>query len=186
MALSDLAALGSFVSGLAVLVSLIYLALQIRQSDRHQRSVGLQARADRLVETYFRLADPEMQEVMNSVQSGDDKITLAQLGQFEAIFKAVMYGADDAFRQHKAGLVSDDVFEGYRASLRDRCAGAGWRAMWKRRRHFWGHEFREFVDRLVADAPVASIPSPADALASWRAEVAAERDYSSPVAAPRR
>jgi hypothetical protein len=31
MSLSDLASLGSFVSGFAVLISLIYLALQVRQ-----------------------------------------------------------------------------------------------------------------------------------------------------------
>ena len=34
MSLSDLASLGSFVSGVAVLVSLIYLALQVRQPKK--------------------------------------------------------------------------------------------------------------------------------------------------------
>ena len=37
MSLSDLAALGSFVSGFAVLASLIYLALQTRQNVKHKR-----------------------------------------------------------------------------------------------------------------------------------------------------
>src|SRR5579859_6744204 len=36
MSLSDLASVGSFVSGVAVLFSLIYLALQLRQSARNQ------------------------------------------------------------------------------------------------------------------------------------------------------
>jgi hypothetical protein len=34
MSLSDLASLGSFVSGLAVLISLVYLATEVRQSHR--------------------------------------------------------------------------------------------------------------------------------------------------------
>lgn len=39
MSLSDLASLGSFVSGFAVLVSLVYLALQVRQAEKNQRAV---------------------------------------------------------------------------------------------------------------------------------------------------
>jgi hypothetical protein len=37
MSLADLASLGSFISGIAVLVSLVYLAQQIRQSTKHSR-----------------------------------------------------------------------------------------------------------------------------------------------------
>ena len=38
MSLSDLASIGSLVSGVAVLGSLIYLALQVRQTDRNQQA----------------------------------------------------------------------------------------------------------------------------------------------------
>lgn len=37
MSLSDLASIGSFVSGVAVLASLIYLALQVRQNTHAHR-----------------------------------------------------------------------------------------------------------------------------------------------------
>ena len=39
MTLSDLAAIGSLVSGLAVLVSLVYVSIQIRQTERNQRAL---------------------------------------------------------------------------------------------------------------------------------------------------
>lgn len=38
MTLSDFAAIGSFVSGGAVLVSLVYLSLQVRQTERNQQA----------------------------------------------------------------------------------------------------------------------------------------------------
>jgi hypothetical protein len=38
MSLSDLASLGSFVSGIAVVLSFVFLAMQIRQSARNQRA----------------------------------------------------------------------------------------------------------------------------------------------------
>ena len=37
MSLSDVAAIGSLVSGVAVLVSLVYLSLQVKQAERNQQ-----------------------------------------------------------------------------------------------------------------------------------------------------
>jgi hypothetical protein len=38
MSLTDLASIGSLVSGVAVLVSLIYLSLQVKQAERNQQA----------------------------------------------------------------------------------------------------------------------------------------------------
>jgi len=45
MTLSDLASIGSLVSGIAVLVSLVYLAQQTRQNSKHTRALIQQGRA---------------------------------------------------------------------------------------------------------------------------------------------
>ena len=39
MTLTELASIGSFVSGMAVLVSLVYVAIQIRQAERNQQTL---------------------------------------------------------------------------------------------------------------------------------------------------
>lgn len=39
MSLSDLASIGTLVGGVAVLISLVYLSLQIRQTERNQRAL---------------------------------------------------------------------------------------------------------------------------------------------------
>ena len=49
MTLSDLASLGSLISSVAVLVSLTYLAYQIRQSTKRTRALIQSARVDRLM-----------------------------------------------------------------------------------------------------------------------------------------
>lgn len=40
MSLSDLAAVGSLISGIAVFLSFIFLSLQLRQANRNQRQLG--------------------------------------------------------------------------------------------------------------------------------------------------
>ena len=58
MSLSDLASLGSVVSGFAVLISLIYLALQVRQTERNQQISIRHSRVSRTVDLHMALADP--------------------------------------------------------------------------------------------------------------------------------
>lgn len=60
MTLSDLASLGSFISGIAVLVSLIYLALQVRQAEKNQRAIIHQGRVEQSADRLLRLMDPEL------------------------------------------------------------------------------------------------------------------------------
>jgi len=60
MSLSDLASLGSFVSGVAVVITLIFLLLQMRQANRNQRAMMQLGRATRSSEYYLRMMDPEL------------------------------------------------------------------------------------------------------------------------------
>jgi hypothetical protein len=50
MSRSDLALTGSLVSGLAVLVSLVYLSVQVKQAERNQQVSIESARATRTVD----------------------------------------------------------------------------------------------------------------------------------------
>jgi len=174
MTLSDLASLGSFVSGLAVLASLIYLTLQIRQAERYQRAIVQQGRAARLVDTNMRAAaDPEFLESVAKGANGDDDISLTQFRQYVTNVIAGLYNLEDTLLQHKAGLISDDVFDALRSSMkRDLASQAGWRAMWKLIRFRCGKEVREFVDQLLVETPLTG---PRDVLAVWKTAVAAER-----------
>ena len=55
MSLSDLASIGSLVSGIAVLVSLIYLAQQTWQNAKHTRALIHQARSQQSIDILERL-----------------------------------------------------------------------------------------------------------------------------------
>jgi hypothetical protein len=59
MSFSDLAAIGGFISSLAVCGSLIYLALQVRQSDRNQRALMTQGMLTRGADIIMYMAQPD-------------------------------------------------------------------------------------------------------------------------------
>src|SRR5438874_1322758 len=71
MSLTDVASLGSLLSSAAVLVSLLFLGVQLRQSNRNQRSLMQQGRSTRNVDLLSRLTDPKLTDVLLRVFRGE-------------------------------------------------------------------------------------------------------------------
>ncbi len=172
MSLSDLASIGSCVSGVSVLISLIYLSLQVRQSERNQRAILQQGRAARTTDTMLRLADGDITDAFLKGTRGDDDISLKEIMQFRYAFRAVMFGLEDTYFQHRQTLLDDDAFESTVATLRYSFTTPGYRAAWKLARPMHDPSFVAFVDQLAAEVTVAPPP---DEVGRWKTAVAAER-----------
>ena len=72
MSLSDLASIGSLVSGIAVLVSLVYISQQTKQNSKHTRALIHQGRIGQ-TSNYLALfaADASLAEVAGRGFAGD-------------------------------------------------------------------------------------------------------------------
>jgi hypothetical protein len=67
MSLSDLASIGTLVSGLAVLISLVYLSLQIRQTAKDQRALMDQETVTRNIGILMFLSQPHIHNLTTRV-----------------------------------------------------------------------------------------------------------------------
>ena len=103
MSLSDLASLGSIVSGFAVLVSLVYLSLQVRQAERNQRALMQQGRANRVSDNSFRVAEPGLSVVFSKGSRGDENLTSEELFQFLYMCRGGFLSGEDSFLHHLSG-----------------------------------------------------------------------------------
>jgi hypothetical protein len=179
MSLSDLAALGSFVSGLAVLVSLVFLyfqlrqlAAQVRQAEKNQRALIQQARASRLSDHMDRIADPGVADAYRKGRWGDADLTITELYQFRVLFLSSLYGLEDSFFQHEQGLLEDAPFQSTVATFRAAFARPGTRVAWAMQRRFHEAGFQRFVDQMISEVQLETRPG--DELAAWRASIARE------------
>ena len=177
MTLSDLASIGSLVSGVAVLISLIYLALQIRQSERNQRAIIQQTRASRTADVLIGIAQPGIIESYYKVADGDEDVSLIDIRRFGSLFRASLYGFEDAYFQHKNRLLDDNAFASTVGSIRYVLHWPGVRASWKLQRAMHDQGFATLMDRLLLEASAggAASISPAQELAQWCEAVAAEK-----------
>ena len=180
MSLSDLAALGSFVSGLAVLVSLIFLyfqlrqvGTQIRQAERNQKAAIGQGRINRMVELALRTAEPGLSGAMANVFTNSPDLKSDELFQFLNYSRAMFLNAEDTFYQHQNGLLEEQQYEGFVAALRNFFGLPAARLMWLYQRAAHGAAFVAFADDLIKASPLDALVVPEKQLSSWRAAIEA-------------
>ena len=180
MSLSELASLGSFVSGVAVLISLIYLALQVRQAERNQQSLMQQGQATRVCEMLLRRADPELARVYCKGRAGED-LTDVELAQFSDLFRAQMISRQDTFLQHERGLTPEPAFHTLRLTTQDAMRAPGARAMWLNLREMYPPSFRAFIDEAMQGPPG---PRAFDDPKRWKESLAQVRATLTPAQDP--
>jgi hypothetical protein len=177
MSLSDLASLGSFVNGVAVLVSLIYLSLQVRQTKRNQQIAIRHSRASRIVDLQLALAGPGVADAWLHGSGSPQELTQTELSQFVNLCRALFFHFEDSFYQREEGLLNDDAFETVVAGARLSARSPGWRAAWRIARPNFGGRFLAFMDGVVAGS---AVEPPLDlSLESWKVAFASEASRTS-------
>ena len=173
MTFSDLASIGSFISAVAVVASLVYLGSQVRQARQHQQAAIRAERASRLAMMNTAAEDPSIAEaVMKGLQGAED-LTVVQYAQFSHFCRASFFNAEDTYFQHAEGLLSEQAFASFIANVKGWAAGSpGIRAGWTQSRSMFVSEFADWMDRTLAEVEPAPPP---DRFAEWRSLVAAQR-----------
>ena len=179
MSLSDLAALGSFISGFAVLVSLVFLYFQlkqvgeqVKQSEKNQQASIRLGRATRIVDITLARTEPSLAAAFAKGMSGAQDISELQLSQYGSYCTALFNHAEDSFHQHEEGLLNEVAFQTFVAGWKMVFGTPGMRTQWKRQRTLYVGDFPEFMNRMCDQQSSALSIYPA--LTDWRVDVAAE------------
>ena len=167
MSLSDLASLGSFVSGIAVLFSLFFLAMQMRQSARNQRAVLHNERA-RLVQdlTVQSFGTYEGAETMLRGNAADISLDNAQSRRYLALLLSVFRLFEEFYFQHRDGMMDEARWHSNKLRMQGFLALPGMRAGWRTHASTFGAEFHAWMDAILHN--VAIDPDAADVVETWK------------------
>ena len=170
MTMSDLASLSSLLSGFAVLVSLVYLALQVRQAEKNQRAVLNQGYITRVTEYLRWYAESPMNELRARVYAGDTAFTAEELLRLQLAFRVTILSAQDAYLQHKAGLVDSMTLDNSMRSLKITwLAHPVYRALWLQQAPSIAPEFAAVIETTMREVPLAES---ADLVSRFRTDLA--------------
>ncbi|HVV64342.1 MAG TPA: hypothetical protein VG843_00005 [Rhizomicrobium sp.] len=170
MTLSDLAAVGSFLSGIAVVISVIFLTLQMRQSNRNQRSLIQQARTGRNIETLLRITDEYISETIAEADLNCATLSPARIWAFYGLAGAVFWSYEDSFMQFRAKTLDRRSWDSDVATIRRLLGYPAYRVAWKMARGGMSGEYRDYVDAIMREVKI----EPATLTDLWKTYTAEE------------
>ena len=121
MTLESLANVGEFVGGVAVIITLLYLALQIRQNSRLVRAAAHQSLNEPTARVLHAMAQgPPAAETMTKGLADFHALGPTESFQFISLVTTLLMGFQTQYFQNRDGLLPDDLWRRHRA------AGQGW------------------------------------------------------------
>lgn len=171
MSLEDLYYFSQILAAIAIVASLVFVGLQIHQSDKTQRAIMHQARIQRSMDMLMSSSDAHFVDAMGRVMTADASTSATDLGQAAALQRAMVLNLEDVVWQHKAGLLDDESLENVLHASRARFASPGMRAFWQMTRKGYGRHQIEMMEKLVITAVPTHEPT-ADTVVTWRALIA--------------
>lgn len=165
MDLSQLANLGEFVGGIAVLVTLIYLAVQMRGSAVAERSLGHRSFIENFNESFFGpTKDPVIANLLRRAAADFDGLSGDEQMVAASVWGSTMTLCQEGYFLRQSGGIDDELatrIDGFIVSMLQVPGMAAW---WQVGGQVYIPTFRAHVERLLASPDG---PPPLDRLWSW-------------------
>ena len=148
--LADLAYLAEIVGAIAVVVSLFYVASQIRQNTRAVKSATAQSVHENYASWYQLLAaDGELSQVVVNGLKDYASLTEMDKARFVATFMAFLSYSQNAFIKWRENALSEELWSGWELLMMNLVSAPGGRSFWKERGYIFGEAFRDYVENDI-------------------------------------
>lgn len=106
MSIQDFGAIGELIGGVAVVITLVYLALQIKQNTKINASLVRQNFYDAQQQQILHAVEsPEFNALINRSWSADESLSPAEQTQVWRHMQGILIGYQGAFEQYKSGAL---------------------------------------------------------------------------------
>ena len=149
-----LSAIGQIVAAIAVIPSLIYLAIQIREQNKERRRAGINT------------LTVQWSELVKSAQENREFAVLFLRGmrsfdgldapdklRFSAFFTRYTRNCEGMFIYYRDGALERALWAEVERTMSDYFAYPGVREWWATRKHWLTDEFRAIVEAIIAKNP---------------------------------
>jgi hypothetical protein len=154
MWLEQVALLSSTVSAVALVMSVIYAASQIRHNTRAVLASTFQQVGNSFAEISFEISrDKTLVELY--LRAGREFASLGELErlQYSLMLVSLLRRAENVFFQTEIRMLQSDHWAGMRYSIRTIIAPPGARDCWREIRARFNPRFASFIDSLIAQNP---------------------------------
>ena len=153
-----ISAIGQLVGAVAVVVSLIYLATQVRSSARATRIASERSLVEMLIRFTQQLAEhPHLSELFYRGIHDFESLEGAERVRFSAIIVQLFRLYEETYYGQLEGHVAVRIWRQAEVPLRDFSGYPGVQAWWRSRSHWFGEDFANLVNQLQRTAKAPSL-----------------------------
>ena len=151
--LEALGNLGEFIGAIGVIVSLIYLSLQIRSNTKAVKVSAYQQHSAHVRDYNLRLAaEPALDALFWKVLNGVPFRDAAEARRAHLVFSTALLSLQSAHYQFEQGLLDEPLWRGHRDNLERFVRRPGFASYWENRTYQFSPAFVHFVDAAVETA----------------------------------
>ena len=158
LTLQDLGNIGELVGAIGVIASLVYLAIQIRQntaqmeqSSRSLRAAAYQDLLHHLANVTLTTVDSEVAELLDNGRQDYSALSRVDQSRWRAIIHSFFRNYENAYYQHREGLIDDVQWESLSFAIAGQVAYPGVIQWWAKFKGAFGEPFRELVESLISE-----------------------------------
>lgn len=143
-------AISGILSAIAVIATLGYVAVQIRQNTRALRSAATQGAHDQTASMYDLLAsDPKLGDIFVRGLEAPDTLDHIETGRFYAFVLGVISRWQNSYLQTQSLALDKEVIESMNRVLRQISGTPGFNRVWEERRHMFTPALAKYLEQEV-------------------------------------
>jgi hypothetical protein len=140
-------AIAESVGALGVIVSLIYLAFQVRQNTAQVRLSRVQETSSSLQDGFAVLYHPGNPQIWYKGHYSPDELDEQDAHTFRLFMERALYNVQNVVYQHEHGLIDQDVYESTIQQMRELLIDTpGGSTFWQGRRHIYTTSMRAALE----------------------------------------
>ena len=130
MDIMELGAIGELIGGLAVIASLIFVGVQVRNSTREQQTSSMREAARALLGGVQSLQQPGIAEIWLQGMDRFESLEPGDRLRFAALLLHLLRMFEQLYHQHRERNVEMDVWQGFDRQLCDWVSAPGFASWW--------------------------------------------------------
>ena len=150
--LEDLGNIGDFLGGITVIVTLLYLAYQVRQNTKSTHSASYQAIVSNMSTFSRELAYvSERSEIFSMGMMQPEDLTLSERTRFYLLMTSYFRNFENIYFQYSSNAIPDDVWDGWAYRIASSMKTPGCLLWWQQDQRVFSSRFRKYINEEALD-----------------------------------
>jgi len=150
--------IGELIAAIAVVVSLLFVGIELQQNNRIQRQTATRNLVRDWTEAISAYKNPELACLSVRLLNDPTNLTQQEATQIEAVYWHIYKVYEQIHYQYEEGMIDESVWGGFSNNIRIEASYESYRVWWLSYQRTFSPRFRKFMSDTLAATPIDATP----------------------------